>query len=41
MVEVAYSPFIIDAAGTFSCFQCYQSGNRSEIKYEALEVIKT
>tara|TARA_R100001460_G_scaffold26674_1_gene54018 strand:- start:555 stop:698 length:144 start_codon:yes stop_codon:yes gene_type:complete len=40
MVEVAHSPFIIDAAGTFSCYQCYQTGNRDKIRHEPLEVIK-
>jgi len=40
MVEPANAPFIIDAAGTFSCFECYRLGKRDEIRYEPLEVIK-
>jgi len=34
MVEVLNSPFIVDAAGTFSCYECYRTGNRSEIRFE-------
>jgi hypothetical protein len=38
MVEVVHAAFIVDANGTFSCWDCYANDNRSEIKFDPKKV---